>query len=89
MNSSEQDSDSSSSQRGAHLRYLIDLLLYCSRFSCSQLLFLPHLPDVLGEEVLAGASRCCVQGGDIVSKLLGPDHTGASVLGSTDLTIYC
>merc|ERR550517_2360126 len=47
----------------------------------------PHLPDMVGKEVLGGARGGGVHGGDVVGQLLGSDHPGASVLGASHLLL--
>ena len=47
----------------------------------------PHLPDMVGKEVLGGARGGGVHGGDVVGQLLGSDHPGAAVLGASDLLL--
>merc|ERR1719150_1894619 len=47
----------------------------------------PHLPDMVGKEVLGGTRGGSVHGGDVVGQLLGSDHPGAAVLGASDLLL--
>ena len=47
----------------------------------------PHLPDMVGKEVLGGTRGGSVHGWDVVGQLLGSDHPGAAVLGASDLLL--
>ena len=47
----------------------------------------PDLPDVAREEVLGGALGQGVHGGDVIDELLGADHPGTAVLGSSHLLL--
>merc|ERR1719415_273706 len=49
---------------------------------------LPHCPLVLREEVHGGSLGGRVHGGVVIGQLLGADHAGATVLGSTDLLLH-
>merc|ERR1719410_58338 len=46
-----------------------------------------HRPLVLREEVDGGSLGCGVSGGVVVGQLLDADHSGAAVLGSTNLLL--